>query len=801
MNRKLEKAAVLGAGVMGAQIAAHLANAGVSVTLLDIVPPSLSPAEEAAGLTLADPKVRNRFAAQAVENMHKMKLAPFFTREQAALIRTGNFEDHLEWLKDADWIIEAIVERLDLKKALYERIESFRKPGSLITTNTSGIPIGSLSVGRSDDFRTNFLGTHFFNPPRYMHLVEIITTPDTNPEAACFSAGLCDKVLGKGLVYANDTPNFIANRIGIFGILQTIKVMTEGGYSITEVDKMSGPAIGRPKSATFRTADLAGLDTTMLVAGNVYDNAPHDEYRTTFIVPDFFKDMVARKWLGDKTGQGFYKKVQGAGGREILALDYKTMEYVPQPKVSFPSLENAKNISDLGERLRTLVYGKDRVGEFLWPVISETLLYTARRIPEIANDPIQVDKAMRWGFNWEMGPFEMWDALGVEKTVKKLQAEGREIPQLVQDLLNSGRKSWYESEKGVTRVFMPAAKEHVEVPDQSGVIVLKALKDREQVIKKNSGATLVDLGDGVACLEFHTKMNTIGSDTVSMMQQAVKEVEKNFEGLVISNQADNFCAGANLMMVMLAVQEGEWDELNQMIRAFQNANMNLRYSAKPVVVAPFGLTLGGGCEITLHADKVRAAAETYIGMVEVGVGLIPAGGGTKEMLLRSADRIKGSDADLFPYLKDVFTNIATAKVATNAIDARKFGYIRPTDGISMNKDRLIADAKATVLGLVKEGYQQPKQRTDIPALGESALAALKLGAHMLHRGGFASEHDIKIAGKVAYVLTGGDLNHPTKVSEQYLLDLEREAFLSLLGERKTLERIQSLLKTGKPVRN
>lgn len=801
MNRKLEKAAVLGAGVMGAQIAAHLANAGVNVTLLDIVPPSLTPEEEAKGLTLDHPKVRNRFAAQAVEKMHKMKPAPYFTSASAGLIRVGNFEDHLDWLKDADWIIEAIVERLDLKRALYERIEPFRKPGSLMTSNTSGIPIASLAQGRSEDFRQNFVGTHFFNPPRYMHLVEIIRIPDTTPDAAAFSAELCDTFLGKGLVYANDRPNFIANRIGIYGILQTIKVMMQGGYSITEVDKISGPAIGRPKSATFRTADLAGLDTTMLVAGNVYENAPDDECRSMFVVPDFFKDMVERKWLGDKTGQGFYKKVKGEKGTEILALDYRTMEYGPQPKVSFPALETAKNINDLGERLRMLVYGKDRVGEFLWPVISNTLLYTANRIPEIADDPVQVDNAMKWGFNWELGPFEMWDVLGVEKSVKRMEAEGKAIPQLVADLLNSGKKTWYESDKGHTKVFLPAVKEHREVPDQPGVIILKALKDREKVIKKNAGATLIDLGDGVACLEFHSKMNTIGGDTVSMMQAAVKEVGANFEGLVISNQGENFCAGANLMMVLLAVQEGEWDDLDVMVRSFQNVNMSLRYSSKPVVVAPFGLTLGGGCEITLHADKVRAAAETYIGLVEVGVGLLPAGAGTKEMLVRAADRAKGTDADLFPFIKDAFLNIATAKVATNAVEGRTLGYIRSTDGITMNRDRLIADAKQTVLALVTEGYRKPTPRTDIPALGESALAALKLGAHMMMRAGYASEHDVKIATKVAKILTGGDLNHPTLVSEQYLLDLEREGFLSLLGERKTQERIQSLLKTGKPVRN
>jgi 3-hydroxyacyl-CoA dehydrogenase len=794
MNRKMEKAAVLGAGVMGAQIAAHLANAGVEVALLDIVPPDLAPEER-------NPRARSRFASGAVEKMHKMKPAPFFVPATAGRIRTGNFEDDLHLLKDADWIIEAVTENLAIKHALYEKIEPFRKPGSLITSNTSGIPIAKLSEGRSEDFRRHFLGTHFFNPPRYMYLVELIRTPDTAPEAARFASTLCDRLLGKGIVYANDSPNFIANRIGIYGFMRTIQAMMEGGYSITEVDKMTGPAIGRPGSATFRTGDLSGLDTTVAVARTVYETLPNDEKRSIFVTPDFINKMVENKWLGDKTGQGFYKKVKGEKGSEVYELDYRTMEYRPQSKVSFPSLEAAKNVADGAERLRGLVYGADRVGEFLWSVMSDALIYTANRIPEITDDISQVDNAMKWGYNWERGPFETWDALGVERSVKRMESEGKAIPKLVADLLSSGKTSFYEAAKGAVSVFLPATKEYREVAESPEIIILKSLKEREKVIKKNPGASLIDLGDGVACLEFHSKMNTIGADSVAMIQFAIKEVAQNYEGLVVGNQGENFCAGANLMMVLMSAQEGEWDELNQMIRAFQNAVMSLRYSDKPVVVAPFGLTLGGGCEMTLHADRVRAAAETYIGLVEVGVGLLPAGGGTKEMLVRAADRAKGTDADLFAFIKEAFQNIATAKVATSVAEGRDLGYIRATDGVTMNRRRLIADAKQTVLALALEGYRKPTPRTDVPALGESALAALKLGAHMMMRAGYASEHDVKIATKVAKVLTGGELNHPTTVSEQYLLDLEREGFLSLLGERKTLERIQATLKTGKPLRN
>lgn len=793
MARRMEKAAVLGAGVMGAQIAAHLANAGISVVLLDIVPPD-TPAE-------ADTKARSRLALSALERMQTMKPAPFFLPSHASRIQAGNFEDHLEWLRDADWIIEAVTENLAIKRALYEKIEPFRKPGSLITSNTSGIPIALLAEGRSEDFRRNFLGTHFFNPPRYMYLVELIRTPDTDPEAACFASKLCDELLGKGIVYANDRPNFIANRIGIYGFMRTIQVMMEMGLSITEVDKMTGPAIGRPKSATFRTGDLAGLDTTVAVAQNVYESLPDDERRELFVPPDFIRQMVERRWVGDKAGQGFYKRIQTDAGREIYELDYRTMEYRPQPKVNFPSLEEAKRISDTRERLRFLINSKDVVGQFLWSVIGDGLVYTANRIPEITDDLVQVDRAMKWGYNWELGPFETWDALGVVETVKRLEADGKPIPPLVTDLLATGKTSFYDKHDSQTVVFIPAKKCHEPVSDRAGVIILKSVKERTGVIKKNAGASLIDLGDGVACLEFHTKMNALGTDIIQMIQFAIKEVAQNFVGLVIGNQGEHFSAGANLMMMLMAAQEGEWDELDHAVRTFQNTVMSLRYSPKPTVVAPFGLTLGGGCELTLHADRVRAAAESYIGLVEVGVGLLPAGGGTKEMLVRCADRARGTEADLMAFIKEAFQNIMLAKTSTSAEEARELGYLRPTDGITMNRDRLIADAKQTVLALALEGYRQPAMRTDIPALGEAGLAVLKLGLHQMLRAGYATEHDVVIGTKVAKVLTGGDLNHPSTVSEQDLLDLEREGFLSLLGERKTQERIQHTLKTGKPLRN
>jgi len=801
---RIEKAAVLGAGTMGAQIAAHLANAGVPTILLDIVPRELTPEEHAKGLTLDSPQVRNRIANAGLDGAKKAKPAAFFTSDKATLISTGNFEDNLALLKDCDFVIEAVVENLQIKQKLYERVEQFRKPGSIIASNTSGIPIQLLAEGRSDDFRAHFLGIHFFNPPRYLHLVELIRTEWTKPEVSCSVFGFLDQRLGKGVVVAKDRPNFIANRIGTYGALVTLHTMVEDGYSIEEVDKMTGPAMGHPKSATFRTFDLVGLDVLAHVAKNLYEAVPEDPERDVYIAPEFVNQMVSRGLLGNKTKGGFYKKQKGEGDKpEFWTLDYATLEYSPSQKVKLPSLDAAKNIEDTSARIKALVWGKDRASAFLWKTTIRTLIYAANRIPEIADTIVEIDRAMRWGFNWELGVFETWDAIGVEKSVNRLREEGREVPANVLKMLESGATSFYKSEDGKKFYFDFATNQYLPIADQPGVIVLKSAKDRARVVKKNAGASLIDLGDGVACLEFHSKMNAIGADTIQMVKQSLAEVEKNFVGMVVGNQGVNFSVGANLMLLLLEAQEENWEDIDMSIRAFQNATMSLRYSAKPVVVAPFQMTFGGGCEFTLHGDRVRASAETYIGLVEVGVGLIPAGGGTKEMLLRAMDAIpKGADdADPFPFIKRAFETIALAKVATSAEEARSFGFLTHEDTISMNHDRQIADAKQEVLSLAASGYVRPQQRTDILAMGNPALATLKLGIHQMKRAGFISDYDALIGEKLARILTGGDLNHQTRVSEQYLLDLEREAFLSLCGQRKTQERIGHMLKNGKPLRN
>lgn len=800
----VKKAAVLGAGTMGAQIAAHLANAGIPTLLLDIVPRELSADEQAKGLTLESPQVRNRIARAGFEGAVKAKPAAFFSADLASLVSVGNFDDDLAKLKDCDLIIEAVVENLQIKQTLYEKLEHHRRPGSVVASNTSGIPLQQLANGRSEDFRAHFLGMHFFNPPRYMHLVELIRTEWTKPEVSCSMFGFLDERLGKGVVVAKDRPNFIANRIGTYGAMQTIHTMIEDGYSIEEVDKITGPAVGRPKTATFRTFDLVGLDVLNHVVKNLFENLPDDPERESFVMPDFVAKMLERGLLGNKTKAGFYKRAKGEGGkREILAIDIATLDYKPAAKVKLPALEMAKNIEDTAERIKTLVWSKDRAGAFLWKTFSRTLCYAADRIPEIADTVVEIDRAMCWGFNWELGPFEAWDAIGVEKSAARLKEEGKSVPVLVQQLLDAGAQSFYKQENGQRFYFdFPAAK-YVPAVDPPGTIILKSLKDRSGVIRKTSGASLVDLGDGVACLEFHSKMNSIGGDTLEMLKIALVEVEKNFLGLVVGNQGTNFSVGANLMLMLMEAQDENWEELDMIGRFFQQSVMSLRYSPKPVVVAPFQLVFGGGCEMVLHADRVRANAETYIGLVEVGVGIIPAGCGTKEMLVRALDSIPKDmkDADPFPFVKRAFETIALAKVATSAEEARGYGFLSADDSVSMNRDRLIADAKKEVLALAASGYQQPQQRTDILALGMPALATLKLGVHMMKRAGYISDHDALIGEKLARILTGGDLNHPTRVSEQYLLDLEREAFLSLIGTRQTQDRIAHMLKTGKPLRN
>jgi len=795
---QIKKAAVLGAGVMGAQIAAHLANAGIPCLLLDIAPKDLTPDEQAKGLTLESRAVRNRIAQAGFDAAQKAKPAAFFVGDAAKLVTVGNFEDDLPKLKDCDWVIEAIVEKLEIKRSLYERIEPHLKPEAIITSNTSGIPLASLAEGRSDNFRKRFLGTHFFNPPRYLHLMEIITQPETDTEVTKFIADFTDRKLGKGVVYAKDTPGFVANRIGNFSMLNAFNVMGELGLSFEEVDALTGTVIGHAKSASFRTLDVVGLDTAYNVARNLYASLPDDEKRESFKVPAFMEQMVERRLLGDKTGGGFYKKV----GKDITTLDLNTFEYRPQQKPQFASLGAAKQIESLPERLRALVYAEDKAGEFLWRTMSEAGSYAANRIPEIADNIVEIDNAMKWGFAHEIGPFEKWDAIGVEKSVERLKEEGRPVPANVEKMLAAGAKSFYKTENGARQFFDFASGEYKPVQLPAGITFLKSLKDQNKVVKKNSGASLIDLGDGVACVEFHSKMNALGSDQLGMIQYAIKEVEKNFAGLVIGNQGENFSAGANIMMMLMAAQEGEWDELALGVRQFQNTTMSLRYSAKPVVVAPHHLTLGGGCEMVLHADRAVAAAETYIGLVEVGVGVIPGGGGTKEMAVRAAEAAEASPGvDHFDVLRANFETVAMAKVATSAFEAKKWGLLRKTDRIVMNDKRVIEEAKQTVLTLVAEGYTPPQPRQDVLVLGEAALTKFKLGMHMMQRGGYISAHDALIGLKIATVMSGGNLTRPTRVSEQYLLDLEREAFVSLCGTRATQERLAHMLKTGKPLRN
>jgi 3-hydroxyacyl-CoA dehydrogenase len=799
----IAKAAVLGAGTMGAGIAAHMANAGIPTLLLDMAPTELTDAETAKGLTLESPEVRNRIVNSLSDAAKKLKPAPFMLAGNAGLITTGNFADDIAKIKDCDLVIEAVVENLDIKHKIFAEVEKHRKAGSVIASNTSGIPIDSIAQPFSDDFKQHFLGVHFFNPPRYMKLVEVIPGTDTSGEIACQISGFLDQRLGKGVVPAKDRPNFIANRVGTFAMMATVHEMLEMGFTPTEIDQITGKAIGHASSATFRTSDLVGLDVLVHVNKNLYPAVPDDEDRDVFLVPDVINTMLEKKLLGDKTKGGFYKKGTDADGkRQILELDLNTFEYKPQEKTKFPSLDAAKAIEDTDKRINKLVWGDDRVGEFLWKTMSRTFRYSANRIPEIADTVVEIDNAIKWGFGWTIGIFETWDAVGLEKSVERMRGEGQAVPANIEKMLASGVTSFYKREKGETSFYDLVAGEYKSVPARPGVTILKDVKDRSGTVKSNPGALLIDLGDGVACLEFHSKMNSIGGDTVSMMNFAIDEVERNFKGLVVGNQGGNFSAGANIMMLLLAAQEEEWDDINMIVHALQNAVMRLRYSAKPVVTAPYGLTLGGGCEIAMHGDKVRAAGETYIGLVEVGIGVIPAGCGTKEMTMRAMDAAaKAPDADALAFLKDTFTTIGMGKVATSAQEGRAFGFLRDSDAISMNGDRLIQDAKQEVLNLDAAGYVAPVERTDITVLGESAESAMKLALHMMKQGGFISDHGQLIGHKLAHVMAGGTINHKTQVSERYLLDLEREAFVSLCGERKTQDRIAAMLKTGKPLRN
>ena len=807
MKRRIEKAVVLGAGTMGSRIAAHLANAGLPCILLDIVPPDLK-----AGAPAGE---RNKIVRAGLEAARKSKPAAFFMPSLAEKVSIGNFEDDLARCAEADWIIEVVAENLEIKRNLLSRVAQFRKPGAIVTTNTSGLPVHLIAEAMSEEFQQHWAGTHFFNLPRYMKLVEVIPGPVTSNEVMETLSEFCDRRLGKGVVIAKDTPNFIANRIGTFSMLNAIRLMASLEMTIEEVDACTGAAVGWPKSATFRTADLVGLDVLAHVVKNIYETAPNDESHEMYKVPTPLEEMIRRGWLGDKTGQGFYKKVRGEGEKEILTLNLNTMEYRPRQKAKFASLEMGKAIEDTRDRLRALVgpvlegQKGDKAQQFIWGGLSEMCLYAARRVPEISDSVVDVDHAMQWGFAWEMGPFEMMDAIGVKAFAAQVRKDGRAIPPILERLLASGRKGFYESEKGRTTVFdvTSGAVKALETPP--GVIILRSQKEAGREIERNSGASLIDLGDGVVCCEFHAKMNAIGADLIAMMHKGLKRLDADFDAMVIANQAVNFSVGANLMLMLVAAQEQEWDDLHLAVKQFQNINLGLKYAPKPVVAAPQGMALGGGCEISLHSAKIQAAAEAYIGLVEAGVGLIPGGGGTKEMLIRANEHAAGGeDLDLFHAMKPVFETIAMAKVGTSAEECRSLGFLRRDDGVSMNRDRLVGDAKEAALALVRGGYKPPAanwqegaQTTQIKVLGEQFLAGAKLVIHMMQRGGYITDYDAHVGRKLANILAGGPLTSPQLVSEQYVLDLEREAFVSLCGEKKTQERIAHTLKTGKPLRN
>ena len=802
MFPKIRRVAVLGAGVMGAGIAAHLANAGISCLMLDIVPPQLTEEDRKKGLTEKSPAFRNRFASKGLDGIRKSRPALLYSLKDLKLISIGNFDDDLAKTAECDWIIEVVTENLAIKKALYDRIEKLWKPGTVVTSNTSGIAISQMMEGRGKEFRRHFLVTHFFNPVRYMKLLELVAGPDTDPEILRGMAEFGERKLGKGVVYGKDTPNFIGNRIGIFAMMYAMHAMVADGLTIEEVDKVLGPAMGRPKSAAYGTADLVGIDTLLHVSDNVYQNLPDDPARDLFLPPPFVSEMVRRGWLGRKAKSGFFKMEGKGEEKKKFVLDYKTMDYRPAGKVSYPSLDAAKGEEDVGARIRKVISGDDKAAAYAWKILSESLLYSAKRIPEISDDVVNVDNAIKWGFNWTLGPFETWDAIGLAESVERMRKDGKEIPANVGKMLAGGNGSFYRRREGVSEHFDFASGGYKPVPVSPDVIFLPALADRNKVVRRNPGAALYDIGDGVLCLEFRTKMNTIDGDIVSMMNEGVELAEKEFAGMVIANHGENFCVGANIMLVFMAAQNKEFGAIEKMVGEFQNACMRLRYSEKPVVAAPAGMTLGGGAEICMGADRIRAAAETYIGLVEVGVGLLPAGGGTKEMVIRHLEGIPdGVAANPLPFLRKAFETVGMGKVATSAKEAGEFGFMRPWDRFTIQRDFLIQDAKNTVLALNREGYEMPRQRTDIALPGRSEFSSFVYGLYAMKAAGYISEHDEKVGRKIAFVLTGGDVPPGTKLSEQDLLDLEREAFLSLCGEEKTQARIQHMLMKGKPLRN
>lgn len=802
MERKIRKAAVIGSGVMGAGIAAHLANVGIPTYLLDIVPTELTVDESKKGLTLESPAVRNRIAQTGRERLLKEKPAPLAVKENIRLITVGNLEDHLAYLGDADWIIEVVVEKLEVKKRVFAMVEAHRKPGSIVSSNTSGISVNAMVEGRSPEFAAHFLGTHFFNPPRYLKLLEIIPSAATSPEIVSFMMQFGENVLGKGTVLCKDTVNFIANRIGTYGMQVTLHEMLRLGLTVDEVDALTGPVIGRPKSATFRTFDVVGLDTYAHVATNVRQNSKEPEDQQMFELPAFLQKLVENRWLGQKTGQGFYKQIKTAQGKEILTLDTNTLEYRPRAKVAFPSLEAAKSAKGLAAKLNTLVYGKDLGSQFLWSSFKKVLLYAAARVPEIADDIVSVDRAIKWGFGWELGPFETWDAIGVEKSVARMREEGETIPQLVEELLASGKTSFYEKAAGEVHAFAIGGR-YAKVEESSKKINLAALKEQGKLIKKNAGAALIDLGDGVACLEFTSPNNALGMDILQLANYAADEVERNFTGLVIGNQGKNFCVGMNLAMALLEVQDDNLLELDLLVRNFHKLQGRYRAMYRPVVAAPFGMTLGGGVEVCYLADRIQASPETYMGLVEVGVGLLPAGGGTKELLFRAMENVPEGGTvpvDPFPFVARAFENIAMAKVSTSGQEAKQLGYMRATDQVSVNPDHLLYDAKELVLAMDQEGYK-PTAPRKIRVIGESGYANLRASIRGMKLSGYISDHDELVTSKVAYVMSGGNVPAGTEVTESYILELERKAFLELLQLPKTQQRMQHMLTKGKPLRN
>ena len=801
MTRRIKKIAIIGSGIMGSGIACHFANIGVEVLLLDIVPRELTAKEKAKGLTLEDKVVRNRLVNDALTTSLKSKPSPIYHQKFANRITTGNLEDDIAKVADVDWIMEVVVERLDIKKIVFEKLEKHRTPGTIISSNTSGIPIQFMNEGRSEDFKKHFAVTHFFNPPRYLKLFEVVPGPDCAQEVTDFLMMYGEKFLGKTSVLAKDTPAFIGNRIGIFGIQSLFHQVKELGLTVEEVDKLTGPVIGRPKSATFRTVDVVGLDTLVHVANGIYENCPNDEAHELFKLPGFINTMMDNKWLGSKTGQGFYKKsVDANGKKEILTLDLDTLEYRPSKKAKFATLELTKTIDKPIDRFKVLIGGKDKAGEFYRKNFAAMFAYVQNRIPEISDELFKIDDAMKAGFGWENGPFEIWDAVGIEKGIELMKLEGTEPATWITDMLASGATSFYSIKEGTTYFYDIPSKSATKKPGQESFIILDNIR-KSNAIFKNSGVVIEDIGDGILNLEFQSKMNTIGGDVLAGINKAIDLAEKDFQGLVVGNQAPNFSVGANIGMIFMMAVEQEYEELNYAIKYFQDTMMRMRYSSIPTISAPHGMALGGGCEISLHADKVVAAAETYMGLVEFGVGVIPGGGGSKEMALRASDSFSKGDVEL-NILQENFLTIGMAKVSTSAYEAFDLGLLQKgKDVIVVNKERQIATAKSHAKLMAESGYTQPVARKDVKVLGKQALGMFLVGTDSMKDSKYISAHDMKIANKLAYVMAGGDLSEPTMVSEQYLLDLEREAFLSLCTERKTLERIQNMLKTGKPLRN